>query len=322
MKAIVQDRYGPPTRVLRLAEVDRPTAGDGQVVVRVSAAAVNWADWALTLGLPYMLRLPYGLRAPRERIRGTDVAGVVEEVGPGVVDMAPGDPVFGWCTGAFAEYVATAADHVVPTPEGASFEQAAATPMAGLVALQAMRDIAHVQPGDRVLVNGASGGIGTFTVQVAKALGAEVTGVCRTDSVDRVRAIGADQVIDYTRQDFTELGQRWDVILDIPDDKSLSARRRVLTRNGTLIPNSGAGNRWIASAGRIAAARLVSPFVSQTLRPFLSTYDRDDLLVLREMIERGDLTPVIDRTHALADTPAALDHMGQGHARGKIVITP
>lgn len=322
MKAMVHDRYGEPTEVLHLAEVDRPTPGDGEVLVRVRAAGVNWADWALVRGIPYMLRLPYGLRAPRNGIRGTDLAGVVEQVGPGVTDVQPGDEVFGWCEGAFAEYAVTAADHLVPLADAMTLEEAGATPMAGLVALQAMRDIADVQPGDRVLVNGASGGIGTFTVQVAKAMGAEVTGVCRTDSLERVTSIGADHVVDYTRDDFTQLGERWDVILDIPDNTSLAARRAVLTEHGTLIPNSGAGNKWIASAGRIAGARLLSPFVSQTLRPFLSTYQRDDLLALREMIAAGDVTPVIDRVVPLAEGPAALDHMGQGHARGKIVITP
>ena len=216
----------------------------------------------------------------------------------------------------------TAADHLVRMTDGMTFEQAGATPMAGLVALQAMRDIADVQPGDRVLVNGASGGIGTFTVQVAKAMGAEVTGVCRTDNLERVQAIGADHLIDYTREDFTQLGEQWDVILDIPDDKPLSARRRVLSEHGTLIPNSGAGNKWIASAGRIAGARLLSPFVSQSLHPFLSTYQRDDLLALRKMIAAGDVTPVIDRTATLAEGPDAIDYIGRGHARGKVVITP
>ena len=193
--------------------------------------------------------------------------------------------------------------------------------MAGTVALQAMRDIADVQPGARVLVNGAAGGIGSFTVQIAKAMGAEVTGVCRTDNLDRVRALGADHVIDYTQHDFTEIGERYDVILDIADTKSLSARRRVLTDHGTLIPNSGAGNRWFASLGRIVRARAVSPFVSQTLRPFLSVYKREDLLALRHLIEAGDVTPVVDRTYRLAEAAEAVEYVGAGHARGKVVVT-
>jgi NADPH:quinone reductase-like Zn-dependent oxidoreductase len=193
--------------------------------------------------------------------------------------------------------------------------------MAGTVALQAMRDIAHVQPGARVLVNGAAGGIGSFTVQIAKAMGAEVTGVCRTDNLDRVRSIGADHVIDYTQQDFTDSGERYDVILDIADTKTLSARRRVLTDHGVLIPNSGAGSRWFASLGRIVKARAVSPFVGQTLRPFLSVYKREDLLALCQMIEAGDVTPVVDRTYRLAEAAEAVEYVGAGHARGKVVVT-
>jgi NADPH:quinone reductase-like Zn-dependent oxidoreductase len=321
MKAVVHHRYGPPSQILHLEEVERPTVGDADVLLRVGAAAVNWADWALTNGIPYMLRLPYGLRAPRQGIRGTDVAGTVEQVGQAVSGLRPGDEVFGWCTGAFAEYVVTAADHLVTKPASLPFEQAAAVPMAGMVALQALRDIADVQPDDHVLVNGASGGIGTFAVQIARSYGAQVTGVCSTGNLDRVRELGADHVIDYTRQDFTRTGDRYDLILDMADDTSLAARRRVLTDHGTLVPNSGAGNRWIASAGRIVRARLLSLFVRQTLRPFLSIPRRDDLLTLRQMIEAGDVTPVIDRTHPLADTPAAVDHVGRGHASGKTVIT-
>lgn len=321
MKAMVHHQYGSPSRVLRLEDVDQPTIGATDVLIRVRAAAVNWADWALTMGVPYMLRLPYGLRAPRNGIRGTDVAGTVERVGAAVSDLQAGDDVFGWCTGAFAEYAVTSADHLVRKPDNVTFQQAAAVPMAGMVALQALRDIADVQPGDRVLVNGASGGIGTFTVQIAKAFGADVTGVCSTENLERVRSIGADHVIDYTQQDFTETGERYDLILDIADTRSLSERRRALTHDGTLIPNSGAGGRWFASLGRIIRARLLSPFVSQTLRPFLSVPRRDDLVVLGDMIATGDVTPVVDRTHPLAETAAAIDYVGRGHARGKVIIT-
>lgn len=320
MKAIVHHRYGPPREVLGLEDVAVPAVGEHDVLVRVRAAAVNWADWALTLGLPYMLRLPYGLRAPRAGIRGTDVAGTVEQVGAAVSDLRPGDDVFGWCTGAFAQYAVTAADHLVTKPSTLAFGAAAGVPMAGMVALQAMRDIADVQPGTRVLVNGASGGIGTFTVQIAKAMGADVTGVSRTDHLGLVRSIGADHVIDYKRADFTESGERYDVILDIADNKTLSARRRALTEHGTLIPNNGTGNRWTASLGRILKARAVSPFVSQTLRPFLSLPKRTDLMVLRELIEAGDVTPVLDRTYPLAETADAVDYVGGGHTCGKVTI--
>jgi NADPH:quinone reductase-like Zn-dependent oxidoreductase len=320
MKAVVHHRYGPPREVLALEDVAVPAVGEHDVLLRVHAAAVNWADWALTLGVPYMLRLPYGLRAPRDGIRGTDVAGTVEQVGSAVGGLRSGQEVFGWCTGAFAEYAVTAADHLVTKPATLAFDAAAAVPMAGMVALQAMRDIADVQPGSRVLVNGASGGIGSFTVQIAKAMGAEVTGVSRTDHLDRVRSIGADHVIDYTQEEFTESGERYDAILDIADNKSLSARRRALTRHGTLIPNSGAGNRWIASLGRIVKARVASPFVSQTLRPFLSIPKQKDLLALRSLMESGEVTPVLDRTYPFTETAEAVEQVGRGHARGKVAI--
>jgi NADPH:quinone reductase-like Zn-dependent oxidoreductase len=320
MKATFHDEYGAP-EVLRLQEVAQPTPGANEVLVRVRAAGVNWADYSILTGIPYMVRLGFGLRRPRHGIRGTDVSGVVETVGSNASEFRPGDDVFGWCKGSFAEYVSVPEASLVAKPQGTSHEQAAAVPMAGMVALQALRDVGNVQAGQKVLVVGASGGIGSFAVQVGKALGAEVTGVCSTDNIELVKSIGADHVIDYTKQDFTELDGRYDFILDIADNHSLGARRRVLTPNGTLVPNSGEGNRLVGSLWRIVGARLLSPFVSQRLHPFLSLSKRDDLVTLKEMIESGQVTPVVGKTYPLVETAAALDYVGRRHSRGKTVIT-
>ncbi len=323
MKAIVQDRYGSPDDVLQFQEVDKPEIGDGDVLLRIRAAAVNPGDWAIVRGLPYIARPVYGLRKPKNGVRGTDVAGEVEAVGKRATRFRPGDEVFGWCEdlgGAFAEYASVSEDALQPKPANLTFEQAAAVPMAGSVALEALRD---VQAGQTVLVNGASGGIGTFAVQIAKSLGAEVTGVCSTSNVDLVRSIGADQVIDYTKEDFTQAGQRYDFILDNVGNHSLSDLRRVLTPKGTLVPNGGGfQNRWFASGGRVIRAKVSSRFVSQTLRTFIISPKQENLAVLRELIESGKITPVIDRTYPLSETPQAIDHVGGGHARGKVVINP
>jgi NADPH:quinone reductase-like Zn-dependent oxidoreductase len=320
MKAVVQDRYGS-FEVMELEEVAPPPIGAGDVLVRVRAVGVNWADWSGMTGRPYLMRLGYGLRRPRKGIRGTDVAGVVESVGDEVARFRPGDAVFGWCTAALAEYVAAPEHHFVRMPENITFEQAAAVPMAGIVALQALRDVGRVKPGDKVLVNGASGGIGTFTVQIAKSMGAEVTGVCSTPNTDLVRSIGADHVIDYTREDFTKGGETYDFILDMADDHTLAERRRVLTRGGTLVPNSGRGGPWLGSVGRILKARMLSPFVSQRYRPFLSLSKQEDLAVLRDMIESGEITPVLDHVYSLAEAGEAIGHVGEGHAHGKTVVS-
>ena len=321
MKAIIQETYGAPRAVLHLRDVDPPAIKDDEVLIRVGAAAVNWADWAMTMGMPKLFRPMYGLRKPRIPARGMDVAGTVEAVGPKVQRLRPGDEVFGSANGAFAEYVGAAGKHLVSKPVGLGFEQAAAVPMAGLVALQAVRDVGRVRPGQQVLVNGASGGIGTFTVQIAKVFGAEVTGVCSTRNADLVRSIGADHVIDYTKEDYLQSGRRYDLILDIPDDRSLAERRRALTPKGTLIPNSGRGGPWLGSLGRIIGARMLSPFVSQKLRPFLSIPKHDDLLALKDLIESGKVTPVIDRSYPLSETADAIAYVGEGHTRGKVVVT-
>jgi NADPH:quinone reductase-like Zn-dependent oxidoreductase len=324
MKAIVQEAYGPPGEVLRLQDVGEPEPSSDEVLLGVRAAGVNWADYSITTGVPYMVRLGFGLRrpSPGKRVRGTDVAGVVERVGGDVDGLKVGDQVFGWCKGAFAERACVPMRNLALKPSTASFEQAAGVPMTGMVALQALRDVGNVQEGQKVLVNGASGGIGMFTVQVAKALGAEVTGVCSTKNVDFVRSIGADHVIDYTEVDFTEGSERYDFILDIADNRSFSARRRVLTPGGTLVPNSGEGGRLTGSLGRILSARVLSLFVKEKLHPFLSVYRRDDLDDLTEMIESGDVTPAVGRTFPLVETPDAVTYVGKRHARGKTVVIP
>jgi NADPH:quinone reductase-like Zn-dependent oxidoreductase len=322
VKAVVHDEYGEPEAVLRLAEVSRPEVDDYEVLVRVRAAGVNWADWAITRGVPYLIRLPYGLRRPRHGIRGSDVSGEVEAVGREVTRHRPGDEVFGWCGGAFAELVCVDEDHLVAKPPGIGFEQAAAAPMAGMVALQALRNIGKIRPGQKVLVNGASGGIGTFTVQIAKALGAHVTGVCSTPNVDLVRSLGADRVIDYTQEDFTRGDERYDFILDMADTHSLAARRRVLRKRGVLIPNSGVGGRWIGSVGRVVRARLASLVTRRRLRPFVSVSKTADLATLQELLAAGKVTPVVGVTYPLEETAAALAHVGAGHTRGKVVVTP
>jgi NADPH:quinone reductase-like Zn-dependent oxidoreductase len=324
MKAIVQDEYGS-SDLLELKDIDKPEITDDEVLVHVHAGGVNPGDWAIMSGLPYIARPVYGLGKPKNAVRGTDVAGTVEAVGTGVRRLQPGDEVFGWCSGlggAFAEYASVSEDALAPKPANLSFEQAAAVPMAGFVALQALRDHGNVRDGQKVLINGASGGIGTFAVQIAKTLGAEVSGVCSTRNVDMVRSIGADHVIDYTREDFTQKDQRYDFILDNVANHSLSDLRGALTLTGTLVPNGGGfDNRWFASGGRVMGAHVLNRFVSRRLRPFIVSPKFEDLVFLKELIEAGKLTPVIDRTYPLSETPQAIGHVGEGHARGKVAIT-
>jgi NADPH:quinone reductase-like Zn-dependent oxidoreductase len=321
MKAMVQDTYGS-AEVLELRDIDKPEIGDDEVLVRVRAAGVNPADWAVMSGLPYIARPVYGLRKPKNGVRGTDVAGQVEAVGTAVTRFRPGDEVFGWCVGSYAEYASASEDALELKPANVTFEQAAAIPMAGLVALQAVRDQGNVQAGQSVLINGASGGIGTFAVQIAKSLGAEVTGVCSTRNVDMVRSIGADHVIDYTKDDFTQGGQRYDFILDNVANHSLSDLRRALTPTGALVPNGGGfDNHWFASGGRVISAHVLKRSVDPRLRPFLLSSKLADLVVLKGLIEAGKITPVIDRTYPLSETPQAIGHVGEGHARGKVAIT-
>nr|WP_233149856.1 NAD(P)-dependent alcohol dehydrogenase [Kineosporia sp. A_224] len=321
MRAAVQHRYGPPS-VLEPAEVGRPLPGRGDVLVAVGAAAVHPGDYFVMTGEPYMVRLAFGLRRPRHGIPGRDLAGVVAAVGNDVTALRPGDEVFGWSTtGTLAEYACVPADNLAPVPAGLSVVAAAAVPTSALTALQAVRDIANVRPGRTVLVTGASGGVGSFAVQIAKAFGAEVTGVCSTRNVDLVRSLGADHVVDYTTTDFTRTGKRYDVILDNVEARPLAAVRRALTPTGTLIPNSGRGGRWLGPLGRIVRARVLSGFTRQRLRPFLSVEKRQDLLTLADLLATGQVTPLVDRTYPLDEAPDALAYVGAGHTRGKVVVT-
>ena len=321
MQAIVQDTYGSGA-ALQLRDIERPRIGDREVLVRVRAAGVNPADWAVMSGLPYIARPVYGLRKPKIVVRGTDVAGQVAAVGSGVTRFKRGDEVFGASTGSYAEYAAASEDGLALKPINLTFEQAATVPMAGLVALQAIRDRGQVRPGHKVLINGASGGIGTFAVQIAKALGAEVTAVASTRNVEMLRTIGADRVIDYTKEDFTTGGERYDVILDNVSNHSLSHLRRAMTDTGVLIPNSGNfGNRWFSSAGRLVRGRVLFGFGAQTFGNFLVSTNHADLVVLKDFIEAGKVAPVVGRTFSLSDASQALDYVGAGHAQGKVAIS-
>lgn len=321
MRAIVQHRYGPPS-ALQLTEVPVPQPGRGDVLVRVGAASVHPGDCFVMAGEPYVIRLVFGLRRPRNGIPGRDLAGVVEAVGKDVTALRPGDAVFGWSTaGTLAEYARVPAGNLVPVPAGVTIGQAATVPTSALTALQALRDVANVRPGQAVLVTGASGGVGSFAVQIAKSFGAEVTGVCSTGNVELVRSLGADHVLDYTRTDFTCGKEHYDVILDNVEARPLAAARRALTPTGTLIPNSGRGGRWIGPLGRIAKARVLSGFTRQRLRPFSSAEKRADLLALADLLAAGRVRPVVDRPYPLAEAADALRYVAAGHTRGKVVIT-
>jgi NADPH:quinone reductase-like Zn-dependent oxidoreductase len=321
LKAITYHRYGSP-EVLELEEVDDPVVKDDEVLVRVRAASVNPRDWHFLRGLPSIMR-PVGLRIPKDGAFGSDVAGQVEAVGKAVTRFRPGDEVFAFVlAGAFAEYVAVPEDVLGPKPANLTFEQAAAVPLAALTALQGLRDHGRIQPGQKVLIIGASGGVGTFAVQIAKSLGADVTGVCSTRNLDLVRSIGADQVIDYTREDFTRSGQKYDLILQLAGTRSPSDCRRALTSGGTLLLSSGESDgRWIGPLDRILKALVLSPFVSQRLAPFEAKRSGEDLQTLKKLIEAGKVTPVIDRTYPLIETPEAIRYLEEGHARGKVVVT-
>jgi NADPH:quinone reductase-like Zn-dependent oxidoreductase len=326
VKAIVCRRYGAPHEALELADIDPPVPGDREVLVRVRAASTNAADWHLVRGVPYFARLQAGLRRPRVATAGCDLSGVVEAVGPGVTALQPGDEVFGTTFmrgfGAFAEQAVVAEDLLEPKPAGLSFEEAAAVPLAALTALQGLRDDAGLRAGDSVLIIGASGGVGTFAVQIAKALGADVTGVCRTRNVDQAESLGADHVVDYTAEDVTRLGRHYDVVLQVAGTLTASACRRLLSPGGTLALISGdSPGRWVGPMGRIVRGLLQSPFVGQRIRLVQVKAGKADLHTLRELIEAGDVTPVIDRTYTLAEAVEAVAYQDAGHARGKVVIT-
>ena len=323
MKAIIQVAYGGP-EVLQLTEVDKPAAADGEVLVRVRAASANPLDWHYMRGEPLVMRMSSGLRKPKQVSAGVDFAGTVESVGSNVKQFQPGDAVFGGKAGAFAEYVCVPEDRsIVLKPANITFEEAAAVPVAAVTALQALRDRGHVQSGQTVLINGAAGGVGTFAVQIAKSFGARVTAVCSTRNVDMVGEIGADEVIDYTKQDFTRGEQRYDLMIDVAGSRSWSECKRVLHPKSTLVVVGGPSpNRWLGPLSHTAAVGLQTLRVSQNVVPFfLAELNKDNLVFLQGLLESGKVKPVIDRTYPLSEAPEAIGYLEQGHARGKVVIT-
>jgi NADPH:quinone reductase-like Zn-dependent oxidoreductase len=321
MEAVVQSTFGPPADVLALKEIDTPQFADDEVLVRVHAASVHIGDSHMTRGVPYALRPVFTMNKAKNRVPGTDIAGTVEAAGKSVTLLAPGDEVFGWCKGAFAEYASTPETALALKPTNLTFEQAAAVGTSAFTALQALRDQGKLQAGQHVLITGASGGVGTFAVQIAKALGAEVTGVCSTRNVDMVRSIGAHHVIDYTQEDFTTSSQRYDLILDNVGNHSLSDARRALTPDGLLLANGAPISGWFGGLGHITASFFVSLFARQQGRPFVSMPNAEDLATLKEFVEAGKVTPIIDRTYPLSQTPEAIAHVGEGHSQGKTIVT-
>ena len=321
MQAITQDRYGEAGDVLRLEEIAQPAIGDEDVLLRVHAAGVDQGVWHLMTGLPYPVRLACGIRAPKTQVRGREVAGRVEATGSAVTALRVGDEVFGIADGSFAQYASARPGKLAPKPANLTFAQAAAVPVSALTALQAVRDRGRVQAGQKVLVIGASGGVGTFAVQIAKAAGAEVTGVSSTAKLDLVRSLGADHVIDYTRDDITAGDHRYDVILDTGGHRPLSQLRRALTPRGTLvIVGSEHGGRWLGGSDRQLRALMLSPFTSQRLTTLICSENTQDLQALTELIESGQVRPVIDRTYPLSQITQAIQYLRDGHAQGKVVV--
>ena len=326
MKAAIYTRYGPPEAVVRIEQVERPVPGDGEVLIAIRAAAVNPLDCGFIRGTPYLLRLAVGFPRPKRTRPGADVAGTVAATGGGVTRLRPGDAVFGLCRGAFADYGCAPESALAAKPAGLSFEQAAAVPLAGLTALQGLRDAGRIQAGQKVLITGAAGGIGTFAVQLAKAFGAEVTAVCGPGGLELVRSIGADRAIDRTKEDFTRGGESWDLIFDLVQSRGFRTSRRALTRTGTLVsggllgvaPNFAGMARW---GGRAAAGLLLSRLGSRKLAFFVTRRSPEDLALLAGLIAAGKVTPVIDRRYRLAETAAAIRHVQDGRAHGKVIIT-
>jgi NADPH:quinone reductase-like Zn-dependent oxidoreductase len=319
MKAIVYCDYGSPD-VLKVEQIAKPVPNDNEVLIKVRAASVNPLEWHFMRGTPYLGRLAMGLRKPKVTRLGVDVAGQVEAVGRNVTQFTPGDPVFGSAHGALAEYVCSSERALVMKPDNLTFEQAASVPVAAITALQGLRDKGKLQPGQRVLINGASGGVGTFAVQIAKTFGAHVTGVCSTKNLDMVRSIGADQVVDYTKEDFTKSGQRYDLILDNVGSHSLLESRRVLNPTGRYVMVGGPSGKWISPLDRALVATVLTRFVSQDMGMLLAKLNKEDLSILRDLMQAGKVTPVIDRTYTLSQVPEAIRYLEAGHARGKVVI--
>ena len=320
MKAIVHERYGRPD-VLELRDVDKPVVEDDHVLVRVHASSVNPVEWYGVTGL-YFARMGNGLRKPKDPTVGGDLAGRIEAVGRDVRELQPGEEVFGTSGGSWAEYAAARPDRLAPKPANLSFEESAAVPVAALTALQALRDHGQVQPGQKVLINGASGGVGTFAVQIAKSFGADVTAVCSARNVEQARSLGADRVVDYTEEDFTKRGERHDLMLDIAGSRSFLACRRVLTPEATVVLIGGRMTyRGLGPLPHVAGSILKSRFRSQTVKFFVAKINTEDLIVLSELLAAGKVTPIIDRKYQLSEAPEALSYLGEGHARGKVVIT-
>jgi NADPH:quinone reductase-like Zn-dependent oxidoreductase len=323
MKAAVRNGFGLPPDVVEVREIDKPVPADDEVLVRVRAASLNLADWYAVTGRPWVGRTQMGLLKPKSNRLGVDFAGQVEAVGKDVGQFRPGDEVFGGRDGAFAEYVCVREERVlVPKPDNVTFEQAAAVPVAAITALQGLRDKAQLQPGQKVLINGASGGVGTFAVQIAKALGAEVTAVCSTGNVDTARSLGADHVVDYTREDFTRSDERYDLMLDVAGSRSWSACRRVLTPQATVVMVGGPKtNRLLGPLGHVVEFRLAALRSSRKVVFFIAKLNKPDMEVLRELLETGKVSPAIDRRYELNEIADALRYMGEGHCRAKVVIT-
>ena len=324
MKAVVYANYGSPD-VLEIRDIKKPVPNDDQVLIKVRAASINPLDWHFIEGTPYIMRIGVGLRKPKDPRLGVDMSGQVEAVGKNVTQFKPGDEVFGGRNGAFAEYVCARADRaIVLKPANLTFEQAACVPIAAITALQGLRDKGKIQPGQKVLINGASGGVGTFAVQIAKTFGADVTGVCSTRNLDLVRSLGADHVIDYTKEDFTKGEQRYDLILDNVGNQPLSGFRHVLQPKGICVMIGGGGPNdggLIGPMARPVKALLMSPFVSQKMGMFMADLNKQDLTILGDLMQSGKVTPVIDRTYPLSQIAEAIRYLEQGHARGKVVIT-
>jgi NADPH:quinone reductase-like Zn-dependent oxidoreductase len=321
MRALFQEFYGEPGSVLSVREVERPEVPDDGVLVRVHAASIHIGDCLVVRGVPKSMRFMFGLRRPKSRIPGSDIAGTVEGVGASVSDWQPGDEVFGTSTGAFAEYAAAKSDQLARKPENLDFEQAAAVGVSAQTALQALRDQLGVKPGHKVLVTGASGGVGSFAVQIVKALGAEVTAVCSTRNVDRVEALGADNVVDYTAEDFTQGAERYDRILDNVSAHPMSQTRRVLTPDGVLLSNGGPVGGWFGGVDNVVRALLTSMVNKQQAKPFISSYRRSDGEALKSLVEEGKLSPLMDQSFPLDEGAAAVAHVAAGHAQGKTTIT-
>jgi NADPH:quinone reductase-like Zn-dependent oxidoreductase len=320
MKAIVHTRFGPPREVLELREIDKPVPEQGQVLIRVRAASVAKGDWLIARGEPYIARASYGLRTPKQHVAGLEVAGIVETIGRGVQRFEAGDEVFGWCHGAFAEYVAVGEDQLVRKPPNVTFEEAAAVPISGFAALQAVRDRGQVRAGQRVLVIGASGGVGSLAVQIAKTYDAEVTGVASTRNVELVSSLGADHVVDYTQEEITDGGRVYDVIIDIAGNRPLSELRKALTASGTLVIAGGTGGSATMGFGRTVRAMVLSPFVGQRLVSLLSKPNLADLETLRDLVESKRITAVVDQTYPLSEAPSVVEQLGTGSSSGKRVI--